>query len=641
MRKLRPLSAFIAILVLWTGVVFAQEGGLLPGETLSQPKERPVTVSATVPDRIPPPTAILLSPGNNQHVSTGRPAFRWQYSGDTSEITKQQLFIDGVLFQDNLPFASANPSQYALEYQSGTGIFALTHSLTLADGLHTWKIKAFNAEGNSSESATWSFVVDTLAPVFAVTKIVDITTSIWAQDVSTVPIVPIEIPTRNPILTGKGEAGSTVVLTVRLPSGETETHTFTINDMGHWNVQLFDLPRGAVIYLDFMITDVVGHISTLIDLPLIVETITVSIPGIAKPIQIDIPSGLEPVLEPILKPEQIIEKITYNPLEIHLPSSLQTTTQALPVVLQTPTLNLLKVLFSVIGLIIVSGIPVAKILVLLSRIGKQLSLHLFAEILKAIGFLPRGRAHGIVFSVESQEPVSFARVIFQGKTKNGLLHSITKLTNKQGVYEYEKLPEGEYQVAVLGKGHSFPTLVLPPPGRLWNNFYRGEPFEQVAPEYTPSLLIPMDKAEEEHDSLGAKLLRVRARNPVIFLGAVAAAVLLPSAYNLAAALLYVLANLNRKWRDNDIRFTVLDPSGNPLKNTVVRVQVSGEPRLRSLNQTNKSGKTNLERTAQNEKVSLTILQLGYNASTNEDQDLIEAELTEQNVQVLLQQSRIL
>ncbi len=451
MRRLRLFLTLTVCLTVLVGTIFAQEGGLLPGETLNQSKERPVTVSATVADREPPPTAILLSPGNEQHISTSRPGFRWQYSGDTSQINKQQLYIDGVLFQDNLPFSSTNPNEYELEYQSGTGIFALTHATSLADGEHTWKIKAYDSEGNSSESATWTFIIDTVSSVFAVTKIVDITTSIWAQDVSTVPKDAIEIPTRNPILTGKGEAGADVVLTVRLPSGETETYLFTINEMGHWNVQLFDLPRGEIIYLDFMITDAVGHISTLIDLPLIVEIITIAIPGITNPIEIIIPPALEPILEPILKPVQIVEKITYNPLDLPLPSSLQTTSQALPLVFQTPTRNFLKILLSWIGLILISSIPFAKITILLTRFGRQLSLQLFAEILRAIGLLPRDNAHGIAFDAKTQQPVPFATIIFQGKTKAGLLYTTTKLTNKEGLYDYHRLPEGVHQAAALAK----------------------------------------------------------------------------------------------------------------------------------------------------------------------------------------------
>ena len=104
---------------------------------------------------------------------------------------------------------------------------------------------------------------------------------------------------------------------------------------------------------------------------------------------------------------------------------------------------------------------------------------LFLEILKVIGLLPRKPAHGIVFAVTTQEPISFATIIFQGKTTGGLPYTLTKLADKAGMYSYHELPEGIYQASALSDDFSFPTLTPAPQDFLWNNFYRGQAFEQT------------------------------------------------------------------------------------------------------------------------------------------------------------------
>ncbi|NCN83179.1 MAG: hypothetical protein GW947_04410 [Candidatus Pacebacteria bacterium] len=604
MRSIHPLLVVLSNLFIWTGVVFAQANGLLPDETLAEPKIRPVTVTAFVADHISPAIPILISPENGHSITTGRPQFRWYYTTDNIGVAKYQLFIDGELFQDNIPITSQTTSEYVLDYVALDQIYGLIHSITLADGVHTWKIKAYDVLINNSESATWTFTVDTVAPAFVVTKIVDKTTSISAQDVSTIPVDPIEIPTRNPILVGTGEANSSVVMTVRLPSGEIETHTFAISASGTWDIQLFDLPRGETIYLDFTIIDQVGHISTLIDLPLIIAPLTISIPGLLEPININPPT----ILEPLFQPTQIIEKITYSPLDQKLPSSLQTASETLPIIFQQPSRNLFKLLLSVIGLILISSIPLTKITILLARFGRQLSLHLILEVLKVIGLLPKGPAHGIVFEVRSQEPVPFATIIFQGNTSSGLPYSLTKLTDKEGLYGYHELPKGVFQASALSDNFSFPTLTPAPQGFLWNNFYRGQAFEQTTETGAPSLFLPMDANEAGASPGGNALLLLPARNLFVFVCVMGVAVLIPSVYNLLAAIIYLLAYGNRKWRDTKIELVVGDPEQTPQLNTIVRAQLPDEPKVRSLSQANASGIAVLHNTPRNEPVLLTLVQ---------------------------------
>jgi len=638
-RKLRlSLVILISSLLYLVGSSMAQEGGLLPGETLSQPKERPVTVSATVPDREPPASAILVSPENNQFINTRRPQLRWRFDADTTGISKQQLFIDGTLFQDDIPLIAHTNNEYVLDYTTLVDIYGLTHTTSLTDGVHTWKIRVYDENGNSSESATWTFTIDTLAPVFVITKIVDETTSISAQDVSTIPETPFEIPTRNPILIGIGEANASVDVNVRLPSGEIEAHAFVIDQNGKWTIQLFDLPRGVIIFLDFTISDAVGHISTLVDLPLLVTKLSIFVPGLTQPVVITPPEMLEPIVEPLLQPQQIVEKIVYSPLAGELPSSLQTASETLPFVLQKPTQDFLLGLISFLGLILISLLPATKILILLSRFGKLLTPHIFYEILQAIGLLPSDSPHGIVFDVETQAPVSFATIQFQGKTKDGILFGQTKLSNKEGLYSYHQLPEGVFQASALADNFRFPTLEPVPSGFFWTNFYRGNTFENTNEAITPSLFLPLDADVQQRHVVRNTILKMPARNTPTLLTVVAIALLIPSLYNLVAVLIFLVAYLNRKWRSEQIRLQVCDQGGSPLMHTVLRIQLADEPRVRDLTQTDQHGIAKLYNTPLNSSVLVTALQAGYEIQNSTNKDTLETTMQNKQVQLKLCQA---
>ena len=129
MRKLRlSLVILISSLLYLVGSSMAQEGGLLPGETLSQPKERPVTVSATVPDREPPASAILVSPENNQFINTRRPQLRWRFDADTTGTCgpcKAQMIPLGQ-FSGSLSLTPTTTRTFSSRGTSNSGSVTLT-----------------------------------------------------------------------------------------------------------------------------------------------------------------------------------------------------------------------------------------------------------------------------------------------------------------------------------------------------------------------------------------------------------------------------------------------------------------------------------------------------------------------------------
>ncbi|PIR62298.1 MAG: hypothetical protein COU65_04180, partial [Candidatus Pacebacteria bacterium CG10_big_fil_rev_8_21_14_0_10_42_12] len=74
------IFVFLFSLFLSASTAFSQ--GLLPGETLEQPKERGTTVSALVVDHQDPSTPILVSPEDGSWLSTSKPEFVWKPSTD-------------------------------------------------------------------------------------------------------------------------------------------------------------------------------------------------------------------------------------------------------------------------------------------------------------------------------------------------------------------------------------------------------------------------------------------------------------------------------------------------------------------------------------------------------------------------------
>jgi hypothetical protein len=246
-----------------------------------------------MPDVVAPSTPVLISPTNNSLLSTSKPEFIWQQSTDNVGVSHYQLYIDGQLHIDQIAGSGSSGTfsfgdiNYQLTFDSGSGYFHLDLLTSLADGAHTWKIAALDAVGNSADSATWSFTVDSTAPTFVLTQIGEQTVSISAQDASTVPEEPIELDHNEPQLVANGEANSQVDLTVIIPdengdsdSSEAEELEITqaIDADGNWAYQLPILPRDRTITLNFIITDQAMHVSALEGIGIIIASAEIIIP---------------------------------------------------------------------------------------------------------------------------------------------------------------------------------------------------------------------------------------------------------------------------------------------------------------------------------------------------------------------------
>jgi hypothetical protein len=289
-------ATFIFNPILISADTLTEEG---PGPTYtSVPK-----VTLSVVDSTPPTIPILISPDNNSYVTTGTPTFVWTKSVDERAVSKYQFFLNGDLVYDNLPTGDTETDDYIYTYDAVEEEYSLQLKDSISDGTYTWKIRAWDINSNYSESATWTFILDTLAPTFVISDVGDIATSISAQDPSTIPAAPLELEDNEPLIVATGEANSSVEATITIPGDPTQVFNIDIDSEGNWEMQLGVFVRGDIITMDFIITDQAGLVSVLNGVEFFIKPIIIVIPPTATPSATPSPSpsptpGI--VLAPIL-----------------------------------------------------------------------------------------------------------------------------------------------------------------------------------------------------------------------------------------------------------------------------------------------------------------------------------------------------
>ena len=227
-----------------------------------------VSIRATVPDLIAPSSPILIAPDDGSLLTDNTPSFRWFESTDNVALSHYALYLNDVLYYNNIPKTDTENSSYILDYDELNGSYSLTPKQGIADNSYTWRIDAVDYANLRSSSDTWDFRIDTLAPSFILKKIGDTDVNISAGDAGSVPGGSILIftndPTANePTLIAIGEANSSVFLTVTIPDDPTQNFTGSIDGNGNYELKLGILPRDTDIRLDFIITDQAGHVSVL------------------------------------------------------------------------------------------------------------------------------------------------------------------------------------------------------------------------------------------------------------------------------------------------------------------------------------------------------------------------------------------
>ncbi len=576
------------------------------------------TVTALVPDNIAPSTPILISPTNGSILNDDTPTFVWQASTDNVAMASYTLTVDGSVLFSSIPVTSTTNGQYTLVYNSGDSTYSLTPTSNLANGVHTWKITAYDSSDNSTDSVTWSFTIDTQAPVFVVTQIGNQTVSISSQDVSTIPSSPIELEDNEPEIAGTGEVDADVVMTVTIPDEPTQTFTFTIGSSGDWSVQLGVLPRGVTMYLSFTITDGAGNVSVLNNIPFLIKEIIIVFPPQPSPsptptptpastpnatitplpsappttpLPTATPSG--PIISiPITPPRESVIRIAQR-VEQQLPPVIRDIIEILPNGLREAIIEPVRLVAPVSALIATAAIPSLSLLNLLLEFGGQLSWRLLVKILQAIGLLPPSEPQGLVFNAETYEPVSYALLTFRS-THQELDEQIleTAISDENGVYQGIELPSGEYTLTVDHQDYHFPTTKPRPSYLTLREFYRGELFYLDTRSSEPLFLVPVDSLLHKRsdktwrDRLRLFAARFKLRNLVLplFIFSCVVTLFYPTVLNFIILGMYLILFGRRLFirsRTPLLAGTVTDSHGMGIENAIIRVtdEVTGQTRV--------------------------------------------------------------
>lgn len=578
----------------------------------ADPKTEIITVSATVADNIAPTTPILISPEDNSYVTTGYVTFVWKGSTDANGIKEYELLVDGsVLFTDIPPNDAVKPG-YTVDYDESTEYYTLTVKDLISDGTHTWKIIAIDTLENGSDSATWSFTVDTQAPSFVLTQIGDVPTSISAQDLSTVPEDPIELDENSPQLLGNGEANSTVVLTVTIPDDPTQTFIATTDVNGNWGQLLGILPRDEIIVFDFTITDQAGLVSVLNNVKIIIKTKVITYPP-TSPSPTPTPSpdpsaspGVTPVPTPppptspppsplisipLTPPIEIAHEILQETIE-HLPAPLKALVAAVPPGVRTYLTSTAINLSPISALLLLLLLALLALLAMLRRFGGRLSPHLIWRSLQALRLFPSGRPQGLVYDSQTHEPIPFALVEVRDENEE-VIDSVA--TDINGIYRGLVLQPGKYEIVVSHPGFRFPTNQARPKYLTVHEFYRNEKFD-ISDKYEAKnqmmYLIPIDIVKATRQPLyNFSLLNSALFLPLFVITGILT-LIFPTFWNwlvFGSYILQVIYKASYWFKTPNLTGNTIDTNGKPLENTIVAVVDSELHQFAALTQSQSDG----------------------------------------------------
>ncbi len=571
----------------------AQGLELEPGETPEQPKTRTTQVTAGVHDRDAPSTPILIAPANESIVVTSTPTFIWKESTDNFAIQKYELILDGITSFTPIPLSDAITSDFTLTFSQTTREYTLVPKNGLTEGLHSWKIVAYDIHNNQTSSVTWTFTIDTRAPVFIVTNIDTQVVTISAQDLSTVPQKPIVITTVEPILKGTGEALSTVRLTVSFQGGAETVYTFTITADGTWEQQLDLIPRDTIVYLDFLITDRAGNMSALEDIPLIIysqQIVLIEIPRNPpeEPIQVALPilSAAE------VKEKMITSVIKYSPATVQ---QFITSTGAFKKTRLVQD-NRPWEFLPLVALLMVLH-PLLKTILLAAPYTTNLSIKTLKNIWRAIGLIWDRSPQGIVVNSKSQVPIPFCKVYLSGTEKNKQPYQASLVTNKHGVFFRQDIPEGEYQYSVSDKGCIFPSLRKPPVHLTPTTFYQGDQLSITPSQPEPFVVIPVDITDQYHSRniVRQRILQLPLLNYSVAALSLMLVFLSPTLINSLSLSCYCLLFLGKYLRTqrNRHNYTYVTQKRQPVQHSIVAAHHKDNSHMDDIQQTDETGSVHI------------------------------------------------
>lgn len=387
-------------------------------------EDKSITITASVPDEIPPSAPILVAPENGAYLANPTPTFIFKKSYDAqSPIRHYQMYLNGSLFIPEIP-SSQTPVEtdqfYCIITQE---TISVTLKEPLADGLYTWKIRAYDMYGNWADSATWTFTIDTLAPFIIITQIGENTDlNLSSQDLSSIPSgLVIETISLQPEFKGRSEPGARIQISlepISYPENETILLTGNANPQGRFTLTpKTKLKRGEKYKVVVIAADAAGNTTVLPEFFLLIKALP-PVPIVPLP-------SLPPLVE--------IPKLL-----LQLP---QPTAAAVPA--WQKALPYLTLVFLTLWLIT-------------SKLAYGFSWLLLAQFLKLFLIPPFfRRKRCLVFNSQSKKGIAFATItIFssQLELKKNVLKKIKEfLADQRGRFNL-KLDKGKYQIKAWRQG---------------------------------------------------------------------------------------------------------------------------------------------------------------------------------------------
>lgn len=216
-----------------------------------------------------PAKTSLKEPKNKAFINTNKPDFTFEVTTDDVEVTNYKLKIDDeVLVEEINPDSPGGDNtrendEAVIKYDDDQVTVTIKNSLS--DGEHSWEIVAYDEAGNSSDSDSRKFTVDTDNPSVKVTQIGLTKKTTNLNDSEQI----YTITTQKPIFYGETEKDSELIVEV----GDYSCSTKTKSDVA-WNCRINELMPVGTYEVLIKVTDKAGNTSELSNITLFITLST-------------------------------------------------------------------------------------------------------------------------------------------------------------------------------------------------------------------------------------------------------------------------------------------------------------------------------------------------------------------------------
>lgn len=240
------------------------------------------------------------------------------------------------------------------------------------------------------------------------------------------------------------------------------------------------------------------------------------------------------------------------------------------------------------------------------------------RILQALGLAAKGSPQGIIYNSLTHAPVPFAALTIMNQDKT--INDVT-VTNVLGVYQGIKLPPGQYRMNVTHQDFSFPTKHPKPSYFTDCDYYVGGLFTVKSAKEEQLFLVPMDPKHKGKGQAYVKAIQLLFNWILkhklfvsvcffIFSGIMTLAA--PNIFNVGLSVLYTIvlgATAVRALERPLLVGVITGPDKKPVSNVILKFVNSATNQLEVVAQTDKKGRFNAF--VRKGKYQLLVIKPGY------------------------------